>query len=235
MSNARRFLDDFVKLEMYLKKYLNNPKVGFVQMVHMASKTQTTIKRHASDLIEFAQLRNAIVHNRIGEDEAIAEPHDVVVELMDKIVEQVSEPKRVRGFCEGKPVYYANPHDNLAEVLLIQQKKNYSVVPVYEGQQYVGMLHYRLYQRLLERHAHKNLRLDDMVVEDVLELYESDDRVMFFAENTELDVVLDRIMLMSEKGRTVIAVIVTESGHLNDLPVGILTMADLPRIIRELE
>lgn len=235
MSNSKQFLDDFVKLEMYLKKYLNNPKVGFVQMVHMAAKTQATIKRHSNDLIEFAQLRNAIVHNRIGEDEAIAEPHDRVVAIMDRIVEQVTEPKRVRHFCKDKPVYYAAPHDNLATVLLHQQKYNYSVVPIYDGQHYVGMLHYRLYQRLLERYAYKNLKLDEMLVEDVLEFYEKDDRVMFFSENTELDIIVDRIMQLSEKGRTIIAIIVSKSGHLNDVPVGIITMADLPRIIRELE
>ncbi|WP_331836183.1 hypothetical protein [Erysipelothrix piscisicarius] len=57
-----------------------------------------------TDLVEYAQLRNAIVHNRGGNEEAIAEPHDSVVTVhIQTIVSKIYNRKTVMDLVHDKP------------------------------------------------------------------------------------------------------------------------------------
>lgn len=233
-ANSILFLNAFVQIEMFLRDLLNNPNVGFVQMVHMAAQKDDTIRHFQTDLIEYAQLRNAIVHNRGGNEEAIAEPHDVVVSQIQKIVSRIYHRKTVRDLVDGHP-FVVSVDTYLVDMVKRQDNKHYSAIPVYNDDVYVGVIHPRLYQRLMEDSTRTTYDLTPMRVDELLQYYQPDDRVVFVPESMSAPKLLEVYQSNHNRGKSVIAIIVTKSGKQNEKPLGIFTVADLPILIRELE
>src|SRR5699024_11877381 len=80
------------------------------------------LKRYRDDLLEFAELRNAIVHNRIDTDYAIAEPHLSVVESIEAIEQEITEPKKVYPLFSRKVIIFQES-DSLRELLTVIRDK----------------------------------------------------------------------------------------------------------------
>ncbi|WP_253291319.1 hypothetical protein [Virgibacillus proomii] len=76
-KNSDRFLTSFNRIEKMLRDLLINKKdASFSKAVKILKNSNALIKEYSDDLLEFAELRNAIVHNKIDMTYAIAEPHD---------------------------------------------------------------------------------------------------------------------------------------------------------------
>lgn len=235
IANSKRFLEDFVQIEMFLKKYLDAPKVGFTQMVHMAAKTHPVIKRHVSELIEFSQLRNAIVHNRAGEDVAIAEPHDRICEDISLILKALTKPTRALSVVKNKNIFTSTPETSIEKLLKEQQANNYSVVPIYASGTYVGVIHPRSYQKMISVALETGVELKSITVKDVLKAYPDDDRIVFASATSSASDLIEDFAEKQEKGRGLIAVLITENGLKHEKLLGIITAADLPRLLSALE
>ena len=89
-DNSDRFLVAFSRIEQSLRKMTKSSKQdSFGTLLDRA--TSTTIRRFSNDLREFAELRNAIVHERGGGYE-IAEPHPETVHRLEEIEQLISQP-----------------------------------------------------------------------------------------------------------------------------------------------
>lgn len=227
-TNSKRFIDAFVKIESYLKKTLGNNTYGFTHMVHQASKTNSSINYHMLDLIEYAQLRNAIVHNRSENNELIAEPHLEVVEKIEKIYKELVDPKCIEDL-NLKQAYLSNPEESALKLAKIQEEENYSIVPIYDGQQYIGLVHSKLYQSAFAAEA------KDISVGELLEYRKEKNRVVFMAKNSQLREIIHLYFDLHEQGRGIIGIIVSENGFMNERPLAIITPADFPKIFELLE
>ena len=94
--NSKRFVDSFIQIEEYLQKELGNGDYKpFKSLVDHVAKSNTVIKLYQDELNSFGNLRNAIVHTRAENSEPIAEPHDSVVELIERIVREITTPEKV--------------------------------------------------------------------------------------------------------------------------------------------
>ena len=229
MQNSEIFLDYFVRIEMILKEMLKTNAYSFVKMVHMASKRDATINRYQNDLLELAQLRNAIVHNRTSDQKAIAEPHDEIVVLITKIVNQLEKPPKVANLKLQK-VFTIQDNFFLDELSMIQEKYNYSVVPVYHDGTYLGCVHARLYQKAFQFKGESV-----KTAYDLLKLGNYQDRLVFVSQEKKLIDLFTEFNQSYEKGQGIIAYLVTETGKKNERIQGIITPADMPGIIKHLE
>ena len=82
MTNAEQFLEHYAAIERYMRRVYGSPGQydTFLQLITKAEKQHSIIKYYASDLREYGELRNAIIHNRAPDSNAIiAEPHSFVV------------------------------------------------------------------------------------------------------------------------------------------------------------
>ena len=227
-ENSKRFIDAFVQIEMVMKKMLGKHSAGFTSLVHQACKKNATINHYRLDLIEYAQLRNAITHNRSENNEVIAEPHLEVVEKIERIAKELSHPQCIVDLNLG-PVFTSHPKESALTLSKIQEEKNYSIVPIYEEGRYIGLVHSKLYQSAYAKEAH------DLSVHDLLFLRKDKNRVIFMAENASLRELLDVYFKMLSQGKGIIGVIVSENGFMNEPARSILTPADLPKIFELLE
>lgn len=230
MNNAQEFINSFVAIEMHLRELVGTAYMPFHQLVSEAGKINALILHYALDLTEFAQLRNAITHTRTGESKIIAEPHDDVVLEIKNILEALTNQKTIIEVFDTK-VYRADVNDNLQEVLGIKDDHHYSVVPIYRGKSYIGIIHDALFARCVETNKGKvNLE----TIEELLLFQRSNDRVVFMAQDASLVDVLATFNKQQTKGTRLIALIITERGHMNEEPLSIITLADLPKVISNL-
>ena len=78
MANSDIFLSSFNRIEKWMRDAMGNARnMGFTELVRrLAQRKNAVIKKYEEDLLQLAQLRNAIVHDRIAVDFVIAEPND---------------------------------------------------------------------------------------------------------------------------------------------------------------
>lgn len=231
MENSKRFIEAFITIEMYLKNLLKVNYLGFTQMVNQVSKKNKTIQFYRLDLLEFAQLRNAITHNRVGDDEAIAEPHDHVVEEIETIANALLKPVLVVDLIQ-KPVYFAQKGDSLDMILKLKKDMGYSVIPIYHDEQYIGALYDRLFANFFEE---KGCNTGVVTLESLMKFRDKSERVIFLSEKASVFDAMSVFNAHHEKGTYVVAILVTKNGFPNESPLAILTSADIPLILSRLE
>lgn len=75
---------------------LVSENMGFSQMVRkLSNRPDLPIKKYENDLLQISQLRNAIVHEKIGENFVIAEPNQWLVNRIRKIEMDLLQPELV--------------------------------------------------------------------------------------------------------------------------------------------
>ncbi|KFN91523.1 CBS domain-containing protein [Tetragenococcus muriaticus PMC-11-5] len=132
-ERADTFLSCFNRIEKWMNDQLGNPQnMGFSQMVgRLSNREELPIKSYENDLLQISQLRNAIVHEQIGEDFVIAEPNQWIVGRIQKIESDLIQPetviprfaKNVTGFEQDIPII---------ELLKIVAARRYSQFPLYK-------------------------------------------------------------------------------------------------------
>ena len=79
-SNALRFINAYNQIDQTLRAVYNFKRnITFSDMIRRAVSLNSIVRRYEDKLIDYARLRNAIIHNS-NEERIIAEPHDDVVE-----------------------------------------------------------------------------------------------------------------------------------------------------------
>ncbi|OJG40004.1 hypothetical protein RV01_GL000078 [Enterococcus dispar] len=140
-TSADLFLASFNRINKWLKDQLDNPKnMGFSEMVRrLNKKPELLANEYMDDLLQMAQLRNAIVHDQIGTDFVIAEPNEWVVKRITEIEDALLQPelvlprfqKKVTGFEITLPIH---------EILKTIAKKRYSQFPLYQKGKFKGLI-----------------------------------------------------------------------------------------------
>lgn len=233
MENSKRFLNAFINIEMRLKEILKINHLPFTQLVSRAAKINEVVKYYEFDLIEYSQLRNAITHNRIGSrDEVIAEPHLKVVEEIETIDKALSAPKLLLERFKHD-VLYADKTDPLSEVIAKKRKTGYSVVPIYDDHYYVGTITDTMIAMWIED-QYDNLNTQEFTIPELLAYHKKNERVVFVGTETTLFEALSIFTKRYHDGHRVAAIIITPNGSMNQLPLGVLTLADLPALLHEL-
>ena len=96
-DNATRFIEAYSIIESHLKDIVNSDTyLKFFQLVNEVSKTNEIIASNKKELIEYSQLRNAIIHQRGSYDEIIAQPVDSVVNNIEYIANALRRDKKIK-------------------------------------------------------------------------------------------------------------------------------------------
>lgn len=171
MTNADTFLASFNRIEKWLRAKLDSPSsMGFSQMVRLVSKKgHVSVKKYEEDLYQFAQLRNAIVHDKVLPEFVIAEPNDWAVIRIQEIEQALLKPKTI-GQLFSKKVVMFEKNTPLLELLKIAEKKKYSQFPLQHQGQLIGVITLRMLGYWFARYATQNqlLNLQNLTANDLL-------------------------------------------------------------------
>ncbi|MCE4957784.1 CBS domain-containing protein [Macrococcoides caseolyticum] len=224
MTNAERFLNAFNAIEKYLSQYnLSKGYASFSRLVEYAVHKDKMIAQFRDDLKQFAELRNAIVHNTRLEDRVIAEPHEAVVKEIEYITDMLIHPPRAIEKATKKVITF-HINDLLTTVLTQINNSHFTQFPIYNGTKYVGLLTESGITRFFASHQTKDI--EHIKVSDVI-TYEPKERAAFVSEGaTEFEVV-SMFKSFNERNEKLEAVLITDTGSKEGQLIGLITLYDL--------
>lgn len=223
-----RFLVAFARAEEALEHLLGSGTGNsFRWLVRQAAKRDPLVRSAEDDLLEFSELRNAIVHDR-GGGYVVAEPHEETVKKLEKIVELIVEPPRIDEVM-SRPVVTCGPHELVAEAAKKMVEGDFTRLPVYDDDgTFVGLLTANAIARWV---AARLAGPTNSLMEEPVDV------VLGYGENSRYEVVdkrrlvTDVVALFQDahrKGRRLETVLVTPTGAKTEKPMGIVTIQDLP-------
>lgn len=219
------FLTSFNRIEKHLRNQLGNTaNLGFAEMIRRnARKHNQRLVEYEDDLLEFAQLRNAIVHSKIAEDFVIAEPNQWAVDRILAIENELMKPekvfprfrKHVTGFEKDVP---------LEDLLRTVAKKRFSQFPVYSHGKFLGLITLRVigFWFAVESQT-ADFSIKDKQAADLLMSDGKSVNYEFVSANTTVYEVEERF----HQNTFLEAVLITENGDPNGSLLGIIRPRDI--------
>lgn len=229
-SNSSVFIDLFTEIEQELRKeYDERYYAGFAEMIRKIKNTNPIIKSYYTDLQEFAQLRNAIVHTR-RPNFIIAEPHDEVVKQIRRIRNMLVNPMRLKQVMTKDP-YTSKPEDTIQMVLQAFAEKEIMRSPVVDKGKIVGLITAKTIAKWLVFN-NSSIQTSSLYVSDLIPFANNDDYVIV-SENLDIFSLSGMFKNSINQGTYLQAALVTSNGRFDSPLTGIVTPADLPIIMEK--
>lgn len=234
-SSGEIFLDAYARCERYLRRVTDADRgVPFGHLVREASRRDRIVRRFRDDLLEFAELRNAIVHQRV-DGRPIAEPHPKIAAQFEHIADLLDAPPRLADRF-ARHVAVTTAATPLVESLDLMRRGDYSTLPVYDHDRFVGVLTASAIARWLTSVSPRRSVDLSIATRDVLvHGKHADERVKFVSRRASLIDTLELFQEGVDHGVKLDALIMTETGQRDETPLGIVTPADLPEILDQLD
>lgn len=224
-SNAQRFLDAYSVIETKMTSMLKETKyVPFSQLLMRCSEKNKIISSHMEALREYHELRNAIVHMRGDESEIIAEPCDSVTENIERIAKMLNMEDSILNYAVH-PVKTVKLEDDIKEVFAMMKSLDTSKIPVFDGNVYKGVLTTTMIAEYALNDSSRG------TVKDALKSAK-EDRVLFLSKNANIQEAIKGFDKSIKEGKKLLAILITEHGNINEVPLGIITMADIPTLLK---
>ncbi len=233
-SNASRFLSAFNNIDYAIKtRYNFNRSMGFSEAVRKAVAFNYVIRKYEDDLIGYGRLRNAIVHD--NNDFIIAEPHDDVVEKIEKIEKILTTPPRALDVVARRDVLSVEAHESMREVICTIASSGYSNLPVFRKNEIIGIANGQkiidAFGKYLLSGGKSDTFLDSVKIEDMLSKIENSDYYAF----ANRDITVEEALDMFHRNSKLLAILVTQNGGAKEKPLGIMTAADVMKMNKILE
>jgi predicted transcriptional regulator len=227
IKNSTRFIEAYNKIEIEMERRMKiDRRIGFSERVRRLAGHDSFFKRYRRVLEEFADLRNAIIHERI-DGEVIAEPHEKVVLQFEHIAQLLTQPTLIKEkyLCKVDVCFADEMVLNVARQMI---SKSYSQLPVYNREyQFVGIL---TTDAMMRYQVLNNRNLEGVSIGEVLPVGKDVQRVAFLSPEHSLIDVVEMFEQAMGKGIKLYVVLITKQAKRDHLPLGIITVHELPEI-----
>lgn len=230
MKNSVIFLDRLHNIETMLRQQLRQEEhISFSYLVEQAAKQNPLIRQKAERLKSFGRLRNAIQHGSGLNGEAIAEPHDKIVEEIIDIEEKLRSPKRMNHLF--REVYSLTGTDSMSKMLQLVHEFQYSQFPVFNSEgEFISLVTESGITNWLASNVKDDLiSFEETRVSDLLSVDELAETYRFISRRTTVYEAKDYFLQAANEGRKLEALLITESGKSNQSLLGIVTHWDLAK------
>lgn len=225
-SNAERFLIAYIRIERRMSEIAHESKyVPFGQLLYRCAKENRIIRNHQESLREYNELRNAIVHQRGKEDEIIAQPTDSVTEDIENIASLLEMDDNILHYASS-PVKTVKPEDKIVHAFKLMDELGTTKIPVYENGHYYGVVTIEEIARWGLQESHVSVEVSSILAS------RKNERVIFLKSNSSVQEAVRAFESAMNHGMTLLAILITEHGNTNEKPSGIITVADLPKILK---
>jgi CBS domain-containing protein len=229
-QRAVEFLDVYADLERHFRRSLGAENIrSFSVMVKELSRRDRLISRFRDELLQWHDLRNAIVHERRGGGKVIAEPVSEALEEFERLARLISAPPKILGRFQ-REVARVSPSDSVRYATETMRDRGFAQLPVYDDSGLHGILTSTAISRWLAS-AWESGVFEDTTVAEVLKV--ADDHSAWRLLDREATFT-DALSLFDEahdNGNRLVAIMITHDGKRSQKPIGILTTADLPALV----
>ena len=233
-ANALRFINCYNQIEQALKSQNNlKPNLSYTETIRMASRNNAIVRKYEDDLIDYGRLRNSIVHSSNDAD-VIANPNDEVVEKYEHITALVCTPPLAINTGCVKEVQCVEAATSLKEVLVMMYKSGFSNYPVYHKGMLMGVANAARLTRLVGQKLYNKEDISKIYDEPIGNLVKNTMHENFYTI-VDKKITLDKVLNLFAENRQLFMVLITEKGTLVEIPIGIITVADILEINKVLD
>ena len=223
-SNGDRFESAYNKIDALLRKKVGGTKpLSFSFLVNEAASKDATVRMYRDDLLEYGELRNAIVHDRGRAPVLLADPREDVVQKIENIWNRLSHPRILRSLAGAVQLRIFPANAVLAEPLSYMRANDFSQVIALSDEKHrvlstEGIAHW------LEAKSNEDIiSLAEARLGDALNFEPTDSCVYLKADDT---VDRAREVFANDIGKRVFSALVTEHGSAKEKPINIVTPWD---------
>ena len=226
-DRGEEFLRLYNEIDHLLKQLTDmRPSAPFWKRLRTAAKREAGLKRYLDDLLEFHELRNAIIHHRAYPDELIATPSEGAVARMREIVDWLTAPPRVIPAFASE-VHVFGPATPLSEVLQFIYSRGFSQVVSRSGGRLRLTTSSGITRWLAAMVNAGEVPFETATLADVLP-FDTEDAMQLLGREASVDEALAIFQASLERKRPrLFAIIITETGQAHEDPLGIITPRDL--------
>ncbi|MBS7401242.1 MAG: CBS domain-containing protein [Eubacteriales bacterium] len=229
-----RFLDAYNAIDKALRVQYNfKTTTSFSDLIRRCADLNSVIRGHENDLINFARLRNAIVHSS-DNNKVIAEPHLEVVQLMEKIATLITTPPLVADVLHKRPVTIIDANRSLYDLIKETGVTGHGMIPAYKGSHLIGIVRWRKLIEDLATILDTN-DLDDFIrktsIESYLRMYPQSGHFAIANKN----LTIEQALTIFNNNRKIAAILITEKGSAMERPIGFITNADIIDLVKIIE
>lgn len=230
-----QFMAAFNDVEGHLNRVLYGSRdagaPGFRKMLdqYRSRHSKSLLPRDYDELVVLADLRNALTHGLAMDDARLAQPTSAAVEAMRRVRDRFLRPPTcVNTLRQSKPLV-VDPDSSVRDALDQMYDHEYSQLPVYDGDTFVGLLTTNTVARWVGQQMRELDGLaEDASVRNALAFQEGQERVVHVAKTISTTEALRTFTLSAERGEPLIALIITNSGKRTEKPLAVVVAADLP-------
>ena len=232
-SLATRFVNAYNLLDHSLRVQYNfKTNIAFSDLIRRCSSLNQVIRLYEDDLIDLARLRNAIVHSR--SEQIIAEPHEEVVELIEKVARIISTPPLAIDSIKSVEVDIMDSEATLHDFIIKSYRVGHGNIPVYKKNILIGVLQRNTFMEAFGKVLEENRNIQDFLTKTTVEEY-----LREFPYTNHFTIVSSKItieeILELFGNRKLACVLVTENGTSGAGLLGIITNADIIDLMQILE
>ena len=226
-SNAERFLTAYNNIDYGLRSiYGFKRSMSFSDVVRRSVVLNSVVRKYEDDLIDYGRLRNAIIHQG-NHKFIIAEPHDDIVENIERLAELITEPPLAVDMVGNKEVLTINYDMKLSMAMELIYRTGYSNLPTYNGEKLIGILNGRKLISVLGEKVGDGVNLETYIRETTIAevLPSMGDDYYFMLADQKLTI--DNAMNFFENNRKLLIILITKDGKDTGKPLKIISSADI--------
>jgi len=226
-SFAERFINAYNTIDHELRiQHDFRRSMSYSDMIRRAVVQNYVVRKYEDELIDYGRLRNAIIH-KSNEDYIIAEPHEDVVLQFEKIAKIISAPPKVWNTICKKDVVTVQFDVPLKKVIEIIYTSSFSNLPVYKNGGLIGVANGQKMLNVLGEQVSKGKDINEYIskakIEDIINQFTNGR----YYEVMPMDVTVERALNLFYENRKLLIIILTKTGSMEEVPLGILTTGDI--------
>jgi predicted transcriptional regulator len=232
-SYAEPFLDAFARIEKLLRQLACADRTVSFSGLVASTRSVPLVRRFEQDLKEYADLRNAIVHERT-DGHPIADPYPATVAAIERIADLLTRPPLAIAIVGAIQVKACKPETAVADAARTMRDGNFSQLPVTDDESLIGLLTAETITRWMAAAMDNDggVILEDHTVAEALPHTENPDHhwELLSRQATAFDA-LNLFDRYSSSGWSLDAVLLTETGRTDQTLLSIIPAYDIPRLI----
>ena len=234
-SHADQFSDAFSQIETYLRDVAGTENhETFSDLIYWAATQSTVVYRYQTDLREYADLRNAIVHERT-DGHPIADPYEKTVRSIEQLAGLLTAPPNALTIIGPRSVKTCHPETSVADAARSMREGDFSQLPVVTDGHVTALLTAETVTRWLAAVLQEQggVVLDDHRVSEALPHTEQPDHHWeFLGRHATVFDVVDRFDHYLQNGWSLDALLVSDTGSSAQSLLGIITVYDHPKLAK---
>jgi predicted transcriptional regulator len=229
MTNAQKFSDTYNTLDQAFAKTLGKSDYeSFSQRIRQLILRNPVVRRYKDDLHQLGNLRNAIAHQS-RDGRAIAEPFDETVSLLQQILEEFKNPKRVIPEFQFE-VFSVRSETPLITLLTEMKEKDFSQAPILDdSENIIEMISTNTISRwLFGEYKNQLIDLTEAKISDLIPYIETKENYSLISRNTTIYEATEIYLKKSkEKKSKLDCMIITHSGKLGEKIMGLVCIEEI--------